>query len=98
MTGTETPRVPFAIGDDRCRLLGPHTVASTWARSGVLWRSVPALANGRNHPMDMPHAESTDHAAMRILDAGETVHVQAGAVDAMLLVTDRRVAIAAEDR
>jgi hypothetical protein len=48
--------------------------------------------------MDMPHAASTDHAAMRILDAGETVHVQASAVDAMLLVTDRRLAIAAEDR
>lgn len=41
-------------------------------------------------PDDTPH--------LRILEPDETLHVQARASDAVMLVTDRRVAVAVQDR
>lgn len=35
---------------------------------------------------------------LKILDPGEQVHIQAKATDAVMLVTDRRVAVAVQDR
>ncbi len=42
--------------------------------------------------------ERIEHPALRLLAEDETVHVVADAMSARILVTDRRVAVASEDR
>jgi hypothetical protein len=47
---------------------------------------------------DVTSAGHADHPALHRLEPDEAVHVVADAVGAKILVTDRRLAIAAEDR
>ena len=48
--------------------------------------------------MDQQHTGDADHPALKHLEAGETVHAIARATSASMLVTNRRVAVAEEER
>jgi len=48
--------------------------------------------------MDQRSIDEADHPALRLLEPGETVQAIARAASASLLVTDRRLALAEEDR
>lgn len=48
--------------------------------------------------MDPRSGDSPGQPALRLLQPGETVHVLADAAGAKLIVTDRRLAVAADDR
>jgi hypothetical protein len=45
-----------------------------------------------------PSGDRRDHPALRLVEPGETVHVVAEAGAAKLMVTDRRLAVASDDR
>ena len=48
--------------------------------------------------MDPRAGDRADHPALRLLEAGESVHVLAETEGAKLLVTDRRLVVATDDR